>query len=110
MNSIDLTFTLNRREVTASIAPNQRLLDVLREELHLTGTKEGCGIGECGACTVLMNGDPVNSCLILAGQAQGAEIITIEGVEKDGGELHPIRRRSWKRGRYSAGSAPRGWY
>ena len=103
MKTIELTFILNQREVTVSVAPNRRLLDVLREELHLTGTKEGCGIGECGACTVLLNGRPVNSCLILAGQAQGSEIITIEGVEDDDGGLHPLQESFLKEGAVQCG-------
>jgi len=61
-----------------------RLIDFLREEMNLTGVKEGCSEGECGACTVLFNGDPVNSCILLAIQAEGAEITTIEGIAKDG--------------------------
>ncbi|HDL64787.1 MAG TPA: (2Fe-2S)-binding protein [Proteobacteria bacterium] len=103
METIELTFTLNQREVTVSVAPNRRLLDILREELHLTGTKEGCGIGECGACTVLLNGRTVNSCLILAGQAQGSEIITIEGVEKAGGKLHPLQESFLEKGAVQCG-------
>jgi len=103
VKTIELTFILNQREVTVSVAPNRRLLDVLREELHLTGTKEGCGIGECGACTVLLNGRPVNSCLILAGQAQGSEIITIEGVEDDDGGLHPLQESFLKEGAVQCG-------
>jgi len=64
--------------------PMRRLLDVLREDLHLTGTKEGCGEGECGACSVLVNGELANSCLMPVGQAAGAEILTIEGVSENG--------------------------
>jgi carbon-monoxide dehydrogenase small subunit len=81
-------FTLNgkRRDVTA--APLRRLLDVLREECGLTGTKEGCGEGECGACTVLLDGQPVASCLVPCAQAEGARVTTIEGL---GGE-HPLQR------------------
>lgn len=66
------------------VPPQKRLLDVLREDLLLTGTKEGCGIGECGACTVLLNGKAVNACLILVGQVQEMEITTVEALAKDG--------------------------
>jgi len=103
VKTIELTFILNQREVTVSVAPNRRLLDVLREELHLTGTKEGCGIGECVACTVLLNGRPVNSCLILAGQAQGSEITTIEGVETEDGDLHPLQEAFLEEGAVQCG-------
>jgi carbon-monoxide dehydrogenase small subunit len=71
--------------------PMERLLDVLREQLHLTGTKEGCGEGECGACTVFVNGEIVNSCLIPVAQLEGAEIKTIEGVAT-GGQLHAVQQ------------------
>ncbi len=88
---IPLTFHLNRQTITLTTAPNRRLLDLLREDLELTGTKEGCGIGECGACTVLINGKAANACLILAVQIEGAEIITIEGLAQDG-KLHPLQQ------------------
>ncbi len=74
--------TVNGIPVTRTIPPNRRLIDFLRYDLLLTGTKEGCGEGECGACTVLLDGRPVNSCLLLAAQAQGCEVITIEGVRE----------------------------
>lgn len=74
-----------------AVAPNRTLLDALREDLRLTGTKQGCGAGDCGSCTVLMDGRPVNACLILAVQAVGHEILTIEGVAPDG-ELHPLQQ------------------
>jgi aerobic carbon-monoxide dehydrogenase small subunit len=86
-----VSFTLNGKPVTLTVEPNRRLLDVLREELGLTGTKEGCGIGECGACTVLMDDKAVNSCLVLIGQAEGCRITTIEGLA-DGAILHPLQQ------------------
>jgi len=79
-----ITFTLNGTRVTRDLDPARRLVNVLREDFHLTGTKEGCGEGECGACTVLMDGEAVHSCLVLAGQAEGREITTIEGLMENG--------------------------
>jgi aerobic-type carbon monoxide dehydrogenase small subunit (CoxS/CutS family) len=83
-----MCFTLNGQEVEVDAHPMKRLLDVLREECGLTGTKEGCGEGECGACTVLLNGQPVVSCLIPFAQASGAAVTTIEGL----GGSHPLQR------------------
>ncbi|MGE5632695.1 MAG: (2Fe-2S)-binding protein [Caulobacteraceae bacterium] len=77
-------FIVNGNPYRMDIDPGKRLLDVLREDLGLTGTKEGCGEGECGACTVIMDGIAVNSCLVMAAQIRGKEIITVEGLEKDG--------------------------
>lgn len=82
---------INGQHVERDIDANTRLLDFIRETLHLTGTKEGCGEGECGACTVLMNGKAVNSCLVLALQADGANVITVEGLA-EGHALHPIQQ------------------
>jgi aerobic-type carbon monoxide dehydrogenase small subunit (CoxS/CutS family) len=82
-----MRFTLNGSEVEVTAPPMARLLDVLREECGLTGTKEGCGEGECGACTVLVDGTPVNSCLVPLAQVAGAAILTIEGV----GPGHPLQ-------------------
>lgn len=79
-----ITLKVNGEEVTAAVEPDKTLLWLLREELNLTGTKEGCGAGECGACTVIFNGKAVNSCLVLAIEADGAEVYTIEGEAKDG--------------------------
>lgn len=78
-----IKLTVNNIEHNIEVSDSSRLIDVLRDTLHLTGTKEGCGIGECGACTVIMNGAAVCSCLILAGQLQDAVIETIENIEKD---------------------------
>jgi xanthine dehydrogenase E subunit len=91
MKKLKLNITVNGISHTLRIDPNLRLLDLLREELHLTGTKEGCGIGECGACTVILDGRAVNSCLILAGQCEGREITTIEGVTP-GDDLSPLQQ------------------
>ena len=80
---IEIKFRVNSREYELSVDDSRRLLDILREDLGLTGTKEGCGIGECGACTVIMNGEAVNSCLILAAQVHNAEIETVENLEQN---------------------------
>ena len=87
---IDIPCTVNGVRQTLRAYPMTRLLDVLREDLHLTGTKEGCGEGECGACSVLVDGELVNSCLMPVLQAEGAEIKTIEGVG-DGARLHAVQ-------------------
>jgi aerobic-type carbon monoxide dehydrogenase small subunit (CoxS/CutS family) len=84
MNKLVISFLLNGKEVSMAVDPEVTLLFLLREELFLTGTKEGCGSGECGACTVLMDGVAVNSCLVLAPQINGTEILTIESLEQDG--------------------------
>ncbi|MGE5572716.1 MAG: (2Fe-2S)-binding protein [Bacteroidota bacterium] len=81
---------VNGRAVRAEVPATRTLLEFIREDLGLTGTKEGCGKGECGACTVLLDGRPVNSCLVLAYQADGREVLTVEGLEQDG-SLHPIQ-------------------
>jgi aerobic-type carbon monoxide dehydrogenase small subunit (CoxS/CutS family) len=81
-------FRVNGRPVAVSDT-SKRLLDFLREDLDLTGAKEGCGMGECGACTVLVDGEPVCSCLVLVGQVAGAEVVTAEGLAERG--LHPVQ-------------------
>src|ERR1700745_3943177 len=88
---IRVSCRVNGRDVILEAYPMARLLDVLREQLCLTGTKEGCGEGECGACSVEMDGALVNSCLVPVLQAQGAKIRTIEGVAAGGGALHAVQ-------------------
>jgi carbon-monoxide dehydrogenase small subunit len=91
----EIAFTINGEARSISAPPIKRLLDVLREDLHLTGTKEGCGEGECGSCSILLNGELVNSCLVPVLQAQGAVITTIEGLAshaEEGEQLHPIQQ------------------
>jgi carbon-monoxide dehydrogenase small subunit len=86
-----MTLTVNGTPYEVAIEPRQSLLQLLREELHLTGTKEGCSEGECGACTVLLDGKTVDSCLIFALEAQGREVTTIEGLAQ-GDQLHPVQK------------------
>lgn len=88
---MNISFILNGQSMDADVRPERRLLDFLREDLGLTGTKESCGQGECGACTVIMDGRAVNSCLVMLGQINGSEIITIEGLEKNG-EMDVLQR------------------
>jgi carbon-monoxide dehydrogenase small subunit/xanthine dehydrogenase small subunit len=89
-DSLDVAFTVNQRPVRLRVGSDRRLLDVLRDELRLTGAKEGCGKGECGACTVIVNGQPVDSCLMMAYQVDGASVETIEGLA-EGERLHPLQ-------------------
>jgi carbon-monoxide dehydrogenase small subunit len=86
----EIEMTVNDNAYELSVEPRKTLLAVLRDRLGLTGTKEGCSTGDCGACTVLMDGQPVTSCLVLAMQANGREITTVEGIS-EGGKLHPIQ-------------------
>lgn len=86
----DLRFMLNGESYALKVFPWRTLLEVLREDLQMTGAKEGCGQGECGSCTVIMNGKTVNSCLVLALEADGQEITTVEGLA-EGDVLHPIQ-------------------
>jgi len=89
MNNINMI--VNNKQYEFSVSPNKTLLELLREDMGLTGTKEGCGLGECGACTIIMNGQTVNSCLVLAVEADGKEITTIEGLA-EGEKLHPVQQ------------------
>ncbi len=83
--------TINEREYETAVEPNQTLVEALRDNLGLTGTKVGCNEGDCGACAVIMDGDPVNACLVLALQADGRRIQTIEGLDEENGP-HPVQR------------------
>lgn len=85
-----IKFILNKKEVEVDVEPHEKFLDVLRDKLRLTGTKEGCSVGECGACTIIVNGEAVTSCLLLAGSVDGKEVTTIEGVGADG-KLDPVQ-------------------
>ncbi len=85
-----IEFTINGEVETVTIPSHMTLLQMLREELVLTGTKNGCAAGECGACTVMLNGEPVNSCLVLAAECDGAELLTVEGLAGDG-RLDPVQ-------------------
>jgi len=88
----EITFTLNNEKVVVEVDPGWTLLYLLREVFELTGTKEGCGVGECGACTVIVEGDAVNSCLYPALEAEGKNVVTIEGVAASDGALHPLQQ------------------
>ena len=91
MNTISIRTTVNGRVEDLAIPANRTLLEMLREDLQLTGAKEGCGHGECGACMVVLNGRTVNSCLVLAAEVDGAEVLTIEGLQQ-GDHLHPVQQ------------------
>ncbi len=99
----EIRFELNGNEVTVEIEDHWTLLHLLREELGLTGTKEGCGVGECGACTVLVDGMAVNSCIFLAAEAQGRKVTTIEGLASPDGRLHPIQEAFIEHGAIQCG-------
>ena len=94
--------TINDKEYDVAVQPNETLVDVLRYRLGLTGPKKGCGMGDCGSCTVIMDGDAVNSCLVLGVQAHQRQITTIEGLETDG-ELHPVQKAFIEHGAIQCG-------
>ena len=97
-----LTLRLNGQLQTLDVEPWVTLLDLLRERLHLTGSKKGCDHGQCGACTVLIGGKRINSCLVLAVTLDGAEVVTVEGLEKDGA-LHPLQEAFIERDAFQCG-------
>ena len=96
-------FRVNGEQTTVHMEPTKTLLDVLREDLFLTGTKRGCDSGECGACTVLLNGKAVHSCLILAAELDGKDVLTIEGLSKDPKELHSLQKAFIEKGAVQCG-------
>jgi len=100
--SLDLVLRVNGTEHRLTLDPRTTLLDALREHLHLTGSKKGCGLGQCGACTVLMDGTRVKSCLSLAALAEGREITTIEGLAQ-GDQLHPLQAAFIERDAFQCG-------
>lgn len=102
MRKVAIRLKVNGSDYALEVPAHKTLLQVLREDLDLMGTKEGCGEGECGACTVLVNGRPVTSCLMLAAQADGKEITTIEGLAA-GGELHPLQKAFIEHGAVQCG-------
>lgn len=97
-----VNFNLNGQDISIETEANRRLIDILREDLNLTGTKESCSEGECGACSVLMDGEAVHSCLTLAAELEGRNIITIEGLEKDG-ELDDLQKNFVEEGAVQCG-------
>jgi len=97
-----IQMTVNGEHVETAVHPNRTLLEFLREDLGLTGTKHGCGLGDCGACTVILDGKAVNSCLVLAVQAQGREVLTIEGLAENG-SLHPVQQAFVDKGAIQCG-------
>jgi len=98
----EITLNVNGSAYPVEVKVNKALLDVLRDDLGLTGTKEGCGTGDCGACTVLLDGKPVNACLVLAVEADGKEIITVEGLAQ-GGKLDPLQEAFVEEGAVQCG-------
>jgi carbon-monoxide dehydrogenase small subunit len=92
MKKVSVSFTLNGDLVTAEVPPSWTLLKTLREYFELTGSKEGCGVGECGACTVIVDGDAINSCIYPILEVEGTSVTTIEGVASEDGTLHPLQK------------------
>ena len=99
---VQIDLVVNGERYKLEVGPQETLVEVLRERLHLTGTKEGCGIGDCGTCIVLVEGVPVNSCLVLAVDANGRQVLTIEGLGGEGG-LHPLQEAFLEKGAVQCG-------
>jgi carbon-monoxide dehydrogenase small subunit len=103
MQNFEIKFKVNNKDYELSVPANKLLVEVIREDLGLTGTKNGCSSGECGSCTVILNGKSVLSCLILAADCDGAQILTIEGLANDSGKLHPIQQSFIDKGAVQCG-------
>ena len=99
---MDIEFIINGRKICLDLPPDRRVVDILREDLGLTGTKEGCGSGECGACTIIVDGETRLSCLMVAAQLAGRKILTIEGLSREG-NLHPVQEAFIERGAVQCG-------
>lgn len=98
-----IEFKCNGDDVKVEVGPEIRALDLIRDQLDLTGTKEGCGLGECGACTILLDGRPVNACLLPAPKLQGCKVLTIEGISGGNGSLHQIQESFLEAGAVQCG-------
>ncbi len=103
MKKLEISLIVNGEEYDLYMPPNRTLLEVLREDLELTGTKESCGEGVCGSCTVLCDGLPIRSCLTLAAEVQGSEILTVEGLRMADGQLDPLQQSFIDRGAVQCG-------
>ena len=102
MKTMKVSFHVNNEDVTLDVRPYETLLETLRERLNLTGAKEACGLGACGACTVVVNGIPLRSCLVLTVEVEGADITTVEGLRRDG-NLHPLQEAFMAKGAVQCG-------
>lgn len=102
MKTMKVTFSINDERVTLQVRPYETLLETLRERLDLIGAKESCGMGSCGACTVIVDGIPLRSCLVLTPEVDGASVTTVEGLRKDG-KLHPLQETFMEKGAVQCG-------
>ncbi len=102
MRTVKVRFTVNKETMTLQVKPYETLLETLRERLSLTGAKEACGLGACGACTVILNGVPVRSCLVLTPEAEGMEVATVEGLQERE-SLHPLQKAFIEKGAVQCG-------
>jgi aerobic-type carbon monoxide dehydrogenase small subunit (CoxS/CutS family) len=102
MKALKVNFTLNTEKLSVEVKPYETLLETLRERLYLTGAKEACSLGACGSCTVILDGIPVRSCLVLSPEVEGKNVTTVEGLEKDGA-LHPLQEAFVEKGAVQCG-------